>query len=130
MTVRVWNAVTGEIEKFLHGHSDIVTTVSFIYGGSKIVSGSGDNTVRVWDAITGKQEIWGDFNTHVSKISVVGNTCAVATSNGIFLTELYLMQPYDDGPRTKGGKKSNRKSRKYRKGKKGKKGKKSKKSKK
>ena len=53
-TVRVWDAVTGEVINTLTGHSDRVWSVSFSPDGSRIVSGSYDNTVRVWDAVTGE----------------------------------------------------------------------------
>ena len=52
-TVRVWDAVTGEVISTLTGHSDRVWSVSFSPDGSRIVSGSWDKTVRVWDAVTG-----------------------------------------------------------------------------
>ena len=35
------------------GHSSAVWSVSFDVTGSRIVSGSSDNTVRVWDVATG-----------------------------------------------------------------------------
>ena len=35
------------------GHSDCVQSVSFSPDGTRIVSGSMDNTVRLWDAVTG-----------------------------------------------------------------------------
>ncbi|MDJ0516337.1 MAG: WD40 repeat domain-containing protein, partial [Trichodesmium sp. MO_231.B1] len=39
----------------LHGHQSWVKSVAFNHDGTKIVSGSDDNTVRVWDANTGKE---------------------------------------------------------------------------
>ena len=38
----------------LEGHSSIVLSVAWSPDGTKIASGSNDNTVRVWDAATGK----------------------------------------------------------------------------
>ena len=35
------------------GHSSDMRSVAFSPDGTKIVSGSGDNTVRIWDAIAG-----------------------------------------------------------------------------
>ena len=37
------------------GHTDWVMSVSFSPDGSRIVSGSDDNSVRVWDAVSGQQ---------------------------------------------------------------------------
>ena len=51
-TVRVWDAVTGEVINTLTGHSGYVFSVSFSPDGSRIVSGSQDN-IRVWDAVIG-----------------------------------------------------------------------------
>ncbi|BDM78830.1 AAA-like domain-containing protein [Acaryochloris marina] len=38
----------------LQGHQDSVNSVSFSPDGTRIVSGSSDNTVRIWDAKTGR----------------------------------------------------------------------------
>ena len=43
MTVRIWNAMTGEMEAKLEGHTDVVTSVAFSQDGSRVVSGSRDN---------------------------------------------------------------------------------------
>eukprot|EP01048_Picozoa_sp_COSAG05_P019263 COSAG05_NODE_2972_length_2450_cov_68.754573_1_plen_651_part_10 len=55
-TVRIWDAVTGECEQTLEGHSRGVTSASFSPDGTKVVSGSNDETVRLWDAVTGECE--------------------------------------------------------------------------
>ena len=49
----MWDAVTGTLFNTFEGHSSFVTSVAFSPDGTKIVSGSVDNTVRVWDANTG-----------------------------------------------------------------------------
>src|SRR5712671_6078159 len=41
------------IQNVFHGHSDCVISVAFSRDGSRIVSGSSDNTIRLWDAETG-----------------------------------------------------------------------------
>jgi len=40
----------------LMGHTDIVSSASFSPDGTKVVSGSYDQTVRIWDAVTGECE--------------------------------------------------------------------------
>ena len=40
----------------LVGHSRTVNSASFSPDGTKVVSGSKDNTVRIWDAVTGECE--------------------------------------------------------------------------
>ena len=55
-TVRIWDAVTGECEQTLEGHSSYVRSASFSPDGTKVVSGSNDQTVRIWDAVTGECE--------------------------------------------------------------------------
>ena len=55
-TVRVWCAVTGDLEQTLKGHSFVVNLAQFSPDGQKIVSASRDKTVRVWCAVTGDLE--------------------------------------------------------------------------
>ncbi|KAG2032308.1 hypothetical protein BDR03DRAFT_926898 [Suillus americanus] len=42
------------VQTVLRGHSDSVLSVSFSPDGTRIVTGSRDNTVRLWDAGTGE----------------------------------------------------------------------------
>jgi WD40 repeat protein len=53
-SVRVWDALTGEMLKVLEGHTGRVSSVSPSNDDKRIVSGSLDTSVRVWDASTGK----------------------------------------------------------------------------
>ena len=39
------------------GHSEAVSSVCFSTDGSRIVSGSYDETVRIWNAVTGACEV-------------------------------------------------------------------------
>ena len=55
-TVRIWNAMTGEMEAKLEGHTGAVTSVAFSQDSSRVVSGSHDETVRIWNAMTGEME--------------------------------------------------------------------------
>ena len=54
--MKIWNAATGDVEQTLAGHSSFVWSVAFSPDGSKIVSGSEDNTVKIWNAATGDVE--------------------------------------------------------------------------
>ena len=48
----------------LSGHTDSVTSVAFSGDGSKIVSGSDDNTVKIWSVDNGEviQTLSGDMD--------------------------------------------------------------------
>jgi WD40 repeat protein/serine/threonine protein kinase len=48
-TVKVWDSHTGKLVRGFRGHKGIVSSVSFSPDGSRLVSGSRDNTVKVWD---------------------------------------------------------------------------------
>ena len=45
---------TGECLQILHGHTDIVTNVTFSPDGHCALSGSNDKTIRLWDIATGQ----------------------------------------------------------------------------
>jgi NB-ARC domain/WD domain, G-beta repeat/Trypsin-like peptidase domain len=53
-TLKVWDALTGQLLRTLEGHSDSVSGCAFSPGGQLIVSASYDSTLKVWDAESGK----------------------------------------------------------------------------
>jgi WD40 repeat protein len=50
-TVRIWDAVTGELQQILSGHINSVYSVAWSPDSTRIVSGSMDRTVRIWEDI-------------------------------------------------------------------------------
>ena len=63
-TAKVWNAIDGKELLTLRGHdvtdskknqSAIVTSAAFSPDGTRIVTGSADDTAKVWDAASGKE---------------------------------------------------------------------------
>ena len=52
--IKIWDANTGECLKTLEGHSEDVFSVAYSPNGTKIISGSGDETIKIWDANTGE----------------------------------------------------------------------------
>ena len=71
ITLKVWDAQTGQETLTLKGHSDFVSSVGFSPDGKRIVSGSGDKTLKVWDAQTGKETLTlkGHEGSFVSSVS-------------------------------------------------------------
>lgn len=61
--------VLDNIFVFLEAHDDHCQVVdcSFSLDGSKVVSGSKDNTVRVWDVVSGEELVI--FEGHSSEVS-------------------------------------------------------------
>ena len=51
--IRIWDISTGECLSTLKGHTSSVNSVAFNHDGTKIVSGSNDETTRIWDVSTG-----------------------------------------------------------------------------
>jgi WD40 repeat protein len=56
---------TGEEERKLEGHSSWVNSVSFSADGSRVVSGSDDNTVQIWNVETGEVDLPESQQGHV-----------------------------------------------------------------
>ncbi|KAF8958198.1 quinon protein alcohol dehydrogenase-like superfamily [Flammula alnicola] len=68
-TVRIWNAMTSEVQAELKGHMDVVNSVAFSQDGSRVVSGSYDATVRIWNVTTG--EVQAELKGHTSWVMSV-----------------------------------------------------------
>jgi WD40 repeat protein/serine/threonine protein kinase len=54
-TVKIWNAVTGQLNTTLHGHKDFVFSVVFSGDGKLLASGSGQGAILVWEVGTWQQ---------------------------------------------------------------------------
>ncbi|KAF8972051.1 hypothetical protein BDZ97DRAFT_1913295 [Flammula alnicola] len=68
-TVRIWNAMTGEVQAELKGHTARVTSVVFSLDGGRVVSGSYDKTVRIWNAMT--SEVQAELKGHMDGVNSV-----------------------------------------------------------
>jgi WD40 repeat protein len=53
VTIKLWGATTGDLQKTLAGHSHWVNAVAFSSNGKGIASGSSDKTIKLWDTTTG-----------------------------------------------------------------------------
>jgi WD40 repeat protein len=67
MTVRIWDAKTGDLKNILTGHTARINSVAFDRTGSRIVTASNDGTSRVWDKLTGKELI--TLRGHLGKVT-------------------------------------------------------------
>ena len=54
MTLKLWDAATGQLLRTFEGHTGWVTSVAFSPDGTRVLSGSADNTLKLWDAATGQ----------------------------------------------------------------------------
>uniref|UniRef100_A0A0B7JY42 Uncharacterized protein n=1 Tax=Bionectria ochroleuca TaxID=29856 RepID=A0A0B7JY42_BIOOC len=54
LTIKVWDAATGELEHTLMGHKSWIQSVAFSRDGSLLASASTDRSIRIWDATTWK----------------------------------------------------------------------------
>jgi WD40 repeat protein len=102
-TVRIWDAVSGELMQILKEHTDYIRDAQFSPDGKKIVTASGDNTARVWDASTGEclQVLSGhDFPVDEAIFSSDGKV--ILTISGFFETRLWNVSTGELLPKLEG----------------------------
>src|SRR5206468_1601760 len=84
LTVKVWDAATGEERLTLAGHSNWVNSVAWNPDSTRLASASEDRTVKIWDAATGKVCL--TLKGHTSQVDFVawsrdGTRLAAACAN-------------------------------------------------
>ncbi|WP_437284240.1 pentapeptide repeat-containing protein [Sorangium sp. So ce406] len=63
-SVRIWDAVTGQAIRAMHGHLGAAMSVAFSPDGLLLASGSSDRTVRLWEVRTGRALRTFEGHTH------------------------------------------------------------------
>ena len=53
-TIKLWDAVSGQLLRTLQGHSNLVESVAFSPNGRTMASGSYDHTIKLWDKASGQ----------------------------------------------------------------------------
>jgi WD40 repeat protein/DNA-binding SARP family transcriptional activator len=53
--VKIWDAVTGEHQLTLSGHTNVISEVAISRDGTQLASASNDGTITVWDIATGRE---------------------------------------------------------------------------
>lgn len=56
--IKVWDAITGSLQKTLSGrHSNAITAIAFLPDSKLIISGARDSSLMLWDTTTGDPEV-------------------------------------------------------------------------
>jgi WD40 repeat protein len=79
-TVRLWDPLTGELEKILTGHTDLVSSVCAVSVGARgtlLATAGHDRTVRLWDPMTGRLE-----ETLLGHTDWIRSVCAIPLGSG------------------------------------------------
>jgi WD40 repeat protein len=84
----VWDVQTGECQHTLEGHSSEVTSVVFSPDGSRVASGSRDNTVRVWDIASVTELLCYDTQRYNNNIQFTDNSTTVVVNGELAVVPL------------------------------------------
>ena len=88
-TVKLWNAVTGELQKTLKGHAGAIYSIAYSPDGKTLATGSRDETARLWDAHTGTHKA--TLEGHIGYImSVTFSTDGSTVATGSFDNTVWL----------------------------------------
>ena len=83
--LRFWNLETGQCERELPGHSELVGFLKFTPDGKRLMTTAMDHTLRIWDATSGRSlaswKLHGD--AFVFAISPDGKRVALRASQGV-----------------------------------------------
>ncbi|MFM9944635.1 MAG: WD40 repeat domain-containing protein [Bacteroidia bacterium] len=80
-TIKIWNTLTGKIEKTLTGHDWKVLSVAISANGKYIVSGSNDGSTKLWDVETGKElRSFDDLGTNVRGVGFSNDNTKIYTA--------------------------------------------------
>ncbi|KAF7524995.1 hypothetical protein PCG10_005346 [Penicillium crustosum] len=58
--IKLWDAITGALQKTLSGHSKEITAMAFLPDSKLIISGAHDGSIMLWDTTTGDFQVIGD----------------------------------------------------------------------
>ncbi|CAI7600497.1 unnamed protein product [Penicillium discolor] len=58
--IKLWDAITGGLQKTLSGHSEAITAISFLPDSKLIISGAHDGSLMLWDTTTGDPQMIAD----------------------------------------------------------------------
>uniref|UniRef100_A0A182UG24 WD repeat-containing protein 55 homolog n=1 Tax=Anopheles melas TaxID=34690 RepID=A0A182UG24_9DIPT len=94
-TCRIWNVESGDEEKFLKGHENVVFSVAYNYPRcDRILTGSFDKTAKIWNPVSGNciNTLWGhtaeivgaEFNPHQCELVA---TCSMDNTARVFHSE-------------------------------------------
>jgi WD40 repeat protein/GTPase SAR1 family protein len=80
-TLKIWDAMTGELLHTLDGHLKGVLSVAWNHDSSRIVSGSYDGTVKIWNGITCELLMTLNDNGEVNSVSWSHNGWKIASGS-------------------------------------------------
>jgi WD40 repeat protein len=83
LTVKIWDASSGECLQTLEGHSRSVSSVAFSHDSAKLASASHDSTVKIWDVSSGECLQWLSGHTDsVMSVAFSHDSAKLASTSG------------------------------------------------